>query len=188
MLSVLVVLCPQLKRVLQFPSTHSVPQIIEGISHALTDMGCEIRVFEQMNKVGHKQAAARQTLPVLEGQPTAAIGCLHGDIVAAARSLRQIKATKMTPKGMIGVIFQIYSPDDDIEDAEDGGPSGGPPTDGNMVEVRRGKVSQPASLPPSLVGQAASQQAVNRLWLMINPDGRCDGRATSWSTTSSTTT
>lgn len=41
----------QLKRVLQFPSTHSVPQIIEGISRALTEMGCEIRVFDQMNKV-----------------------------------------------------------------------------------------------------------------------------------------
>lgn len=51
----------------------------------------------------------------------------------------QIKATKMTPKGMIGVIFQIYSPDDDIEDTE--GEPASAPVDGNMVEVRRGKVS-----------------------------------------------
>lgn len=32
----------------------------------------------------------------------------------------QIKATKMTPKGMIGVIFQIYTPDDEVDDGEVG--------------------------------------------------------------------
>ena len=40
-----------MKRVLQFPSTRSVPQIIEGIKSALEEMGCEVRVFDQINKV-----------------------------------------------------------------------------------------------------------------------------------------
>jgi len=37
----------------------------------------------------------------------------------------------MTPKGMIGVIFQIYASDEDEDEEDD---------EGNTVEVRRGKV------------------------------------------------
>ena len=64
-------------------------------------------------------------------QPT---GLTHCPMV-----VRQIKATRMTRKGMIGVIFQIYAPDDDVED---GAAGGGGADEGNMVEVRRGKVRE----------------------------------------------
>lgn len=90
----------QVKRVLQFASNHTVPQIVEGITRALGEMECEVRVFDTINK---------------------------------------IKATKMTPKGMIGVIFQIYTPDDEVDDGEDGDGEAQPRPDGNTVEVRRGK-------------------------------------------------
>ena len=40
-----------MKRVLQFASNRSVPQIIEGITRALAEMECEVRVFDSTNKV-----------------------------------------------------------------------------------------------------------------------------------------
>eukprot|EP00952_Eustigmatos_sp_NYUAD-ZCMA_P004464 19641-Eustigmatos_ZCMA.PRE.1 len=59
----------------------------------------------------------------------------------------------MTPSGMIGVIFQVYTPDDDLDGCDDDDDGGRPPHGknapqhgqasapaGNTVEVRRGKV------------------------------------------------
>lgn len=76
----------------------------------------------------------------------------------------------MTPKGMIGVIFQIYSPDDDIEDTE--GEPASAPVDGNMVEVRRGKVSA-TDLKGRFKGRATSRAAywTSHVWW---PDRGCD--------------
>ena len=72
------------KRVFQFKSRGEPAAIVKSISETLGEMECEMKVFEENNK---------------------------------------IKACRMTPKGMIGVVLQVYTLEGDLQ----------------MVEVRRGK-------------------------------------------------
>jgi len=74
----------KVKRVFQFKSRGVPANIVKSISESLGEMQCEMKIFEENNK---------------------------------------IKACRMTPKGMIGVVLQVYTLEGDLQ----------------MVEVRRGK-------------------------------------------------
>ncbi len=74
----------KVKRIFQFKTRGAAPEIVNRVAESLTAMECELKVFEEANK---------------------------------------IKACKLSSKGMIGVVAQVYVLDGDL----------------HMVEVRRGK-------------------------------------------------